>query len=315
MKMLRVDSAVYGLVQFGACRLFRVPVMIALFAGAAVALPAQGQTQAKLLGGLPLNVDGAIRIYNLVGSVRVTAWNRDSVAVRGTLGKGNSFHMGGGRTGMKMFVEGVDERNPQPAHIEISVPSRSKVWVKTANADVDVSGVAGSVDIYVVGGTIRVTGNPADVNAEAIDGVIHITGSPAWVRAKSASGKVTLSASSPDVTLSTVSGGIDVTGSRFERAKFETVTGDIGFVGSFERGGAIEFETHSGAIDIGVPPTAPADFDVVSIAGSINNKLTSRAVLAGRYGRGAELLASNAGGGVRVSIRSFKGPVTIRRVK
>ncbi|MEJ7758452.1 MAG: hypothetical protein WKF55_02545 [Gemmatimonadaceae bacterium] len=273
------------------------------------------QSSGKALRGLPLNPDGAIRIYNLVGSVRISAWNRDSVAVRGAIGRGNSLHMGGGRTGMKMFVEGADERNPQPARLEISVPARSKVWIKTATADVDVSGVTGSLDIYVVGGTIRVAGNPADVNAEAIDGAIVITGSPAWVRAKSASGTVILRGSSADATLSTVSGGIVVSGAGFERAKFETVTGSIGFNGSFQRGGSIDFETHGGAIDIGIPSGSPADFDIVSIAGSISNRLTKQAVLAGRYGRGAELSTSNGGGGARVSIRSFKGPVTLRRIK
>ena len=293
-------------------RMFIAVAAIVLTSGA---MALQANAQGKIIRGLPLNADGSVRIYNLVGSVRITAWNRDSVAVRGSLGKGNTLHMGGGRTGMKMFVEGVDERNPQPAHIEVSVPARSKVWVKTVAADVDVSGVTGSLDIYVVGGAIKVAGNPADLNAEAIDGAITITGSPAWMRAKSASGAVTLRGSSKDVTLSTVSGGISVEGGGFERAKFETVTGNIGFAGTFERGGAIDFETHGGAITVGIPSGSPADFDIVSIAGSIRNGLTSQAVLAGRYGRGAELMASNAGGGARVSIRSFKGPVTLRRLK
>lgn len=269
--------------------------------------------QAKVIRGLPINADGAIRIYNNVGSVKITAWNRDSVAVRGVLGKGNTLHMGGGRTGMKMFVEGIDERNPQPAHLDISVPARSKVWIKTATANVDVSGVTGSLDIYVVGGTIRVAGNASDLNAEAIDGAIIINGSPAWLRAKSASGTVTLKGSCQDVTLSTVSGAIAVNGNGFERAKFETVTGNIGFAGNFRRGGAIDFETHGGTIDIGIPASAPADFDIMSVAGTINNRLTAQAALAGRYGRGAELLLSNAGGGARVSVRSFKGLVTVRR--
>ncbi|MEO5580530.1 MAG: DUF4097 family beta strand repeat-containing protein [Gemmatimonadaceae bacterium] len=294
-------------------------IAVIVLLSSVVSVQASGQTlaqiQKKALRGQPINADGAIRIYNLVGSVRVLGWNRDSVAVRGEVGKSNSLHMGGGRAGMKMFVEGADERNPQPAHIEVLVPMRSKVWIKTATADVDVSGVSGSLDIYVVGGAIRVTGSPADLNAEAIDGSIQITGSPSWVRAKSASGSVTLRGSSADVTLSTVSGGIAVEGTAFERAKFETVTGNIGFAGSFKRGGAIDFETHGGGIDIGIPSGSPADFDIVSIAGAINNRLTSQAVLAGRYGRGAELSTSNAGGGARVSIRSFKGQVTLRRVK
>lgn len=284
-----------------------------LFAMVALVGASECEAQARISRGLRLNADGAVRIYNLVGSVRVIGWKRDSVAVRGSLGKGNVLHLGGGPAGMKMFIEGADERNPAPADIEVSVPVGSKVWVKTATASIDVSGVSGSLDLYVVSGSIRVTGNPADVNAEAIDGSITIAGSPAWVRAKSASGDVTLDGSSSDVTLSTVSGKIDADGTRYERAKFESVTGSIRFAGSFARGGMINFDTHSGAIEVGIPAGSPADLDVVSIAGKIINRLTSTRPVPGRYGRGSELSTSSGDGGVRVSIRSFKGPVVLLR--
>jgi hypothetical protein len=267
--------------------------------------------QTKVSRGLQIDATGAVRVYNLVGSVRVTGWNKDSVTVRGTLGKGNQLHMGGGGAGMKMFIEGMDERNPAPADIELMVPARAKVWVKTATASIDVSGVSGSLDLYVVGGDIKVRGNPADVNAEAIDGSITITGSPGWVRAKSASGNVTLDGSSPDVTISTVSGKIDVDGTKFEKAKFESVTGSIRFAGSFQRGGLVNFDSHSGSIEIGMPRGSPADFDIVSISGSIANKLTKGRPVPGRYGRGAELTTASGDGGTRVVVRSFKGPVTL----
>ena len=270
--------------------------------------------QAKLNRGLPLNSDGGVRIYNNVGSVRVIGWKRDSVAVRGNLGKGNSIHMGGGKGGIKMFIEGIDDRNPAPADIEVYVPVASKVWVKTATASVEVTGVTGSLDLYVVGGKISVTGNPADINAEAIDGSIVVNGSPGWLRAKSASGDVTLDGSSQDVTISTVSGKIDADGTGFERAKFETITGAIRFAGSFRRGAHVRFDTHSGSVEIGMPGGSPADFDIVSIAGPITNKLTSARAVKGRYGRGAELTASSGDGGSRIEVRSFKGPVTLLRL-
>jgi DUF4097 and DUF4098 domain-containing protein YvlB len=222
--------------------------------------------------------------------------------------------MGGGRAGMKMFIEGVDERNPAPANIEVMVPMRAKVWVKTATASIDVSGVTGSLDLYVVGGDITVKGNPADVNAEAIDGSIAITGSPSWVRAKSASGSVTINGTISDLTCSTVSGKIEVSGRAFEKAKFESVTGGISFRGTFERGGLVNFDTHSGSIDIGMPGGSPADFEIVSIAGSIKNGLTSSRPVPGKYGRGSELVTSSGPGGTRVIVRSFKGPVTLNSI-
>ena len=277
---------------------------------AALPLGAQG----KVERGLPLAADGAVRVYNTVGSVRVTGWDRDSIVVRGSLGAGNSLHFGGTHAAVKMFVEGRNERNPAAAAIEVMVPRRSKVWVKTASANIEVDGVSGSLDLYVVGGRITVNGNPTDLNAEAIDGPIRVVGNPGWVRAKSASGDVTFSGSSADVTLSTVSGRIGAHGSGYEKAKFESVTGSIRFAGGFRPGGSVNFDTHSGSIEVGLSPSGRADFDIVSIAGPITNRLTSTRPAKGRYGRGSELSTSSNGGGTRVAIRSFKGPVSLFRV-
>lgn len=282
--------------------------LIALALLVMTAMSASGQS--KVNRGIALDATGAVRVYNLTGSVKITGWNRDSVALRAALGKGDVIHMGGTRSGMKMFVEGMDDRNPEPADLELMVPTRAKVWVKTATAGIEVRDFTGSLDLYVVSGEIRVTGNPTDVSAEAIDGSITITGLPDWVRAKSASGNVTFKGTTSDITATTVSGKVDITGKQFEKAKFETVTGSIRFAGVFERGGLATFDSHSGSIEIGMPVNAGADIDAVSIAGTISNKLSSKRPVAGRYGRGAELNGSVGEGGTRLVVRSFKGPIT-----
>ena len=284
------------------------------------AISAVAKAQVKVERGLKLDSDGAVRISNLVGSVHVTGWDRDSVALRGSLPKGDKLFMGGGPKGMKMFVEPLEDRNPQPSRLDVMVPARAKVWVKTANAEVEVSGVTGELDLYVVGGKIRVTGKPSELNAEAIDGDIEVNGAPGWLRAKSASGDVTLNGSSPDVAISTVIGGIVVNSittanGKFERAKIESVTGPIRFNGDIERGAAVTFDTHSGSTDIAIPRNTGADFDIASIAGTISNDLNYSRPVKGRYGRGSELIMTNSSGGAHITIRSFKGPVNLRIAK
>lgn len=273
--------------------------------------------QKKIERRLPLGMEGALRVVNMVGSVVVHGWAKDTVLVRGTLGAGDSFFMGGGYTGAKMFVESSNDRDPKPTRLEIWVPARVRLWIKTATANIDVNDVAGGLDLYVVSGTIDVAGNPHDLNAEAIDGDIHITGSPAWVRAKSATGTITLQGASPDAGLSTVSGPIKVDGGTgvFERTKIETVTGNISFTGRLDRSGAFDFDSHSGSIDIAIPENMGATFSVVTIAGAITNNLSRKTPISGRFGRGAELVSEESGGGAKVSVRTFKGPVTLRRTK
>jgi putative adhesin len=273
--------------------------------------------QKKIERRLPLGMEGALRIHNMVGSVVVHGWNKDTVLVRGTLAPGDSFFMGGGYTGTKMFVESVNDRNPKPTRLEVWAPARVRLWIKTATANIDVSDIAGGLDLYVVSGTIDVTGNPHELNAEAIDGDIHISGSPAWMRAKSATGTITLQGASSDVGLSTVSGPIKVNGGTgmFERTKIETVTGNISFTGRLDRSGAFDFDTHSGSVDIAIPEKSGATFSVVTIAGKITNNLSRKSPIPGRFGRGAELIADESGGGAKVSVRTFKGPVTLRTTK
>jgi DUF4097 and DUF4098 domain-containing protein YvlB len=112
-----------------------------------------------------------------------------------------------------------------------------------------------------------------------------------------------------------VSGAVKVDGGLFERSKIETVTGNINFAGQLDRSGAFDFDTHSGSIDIAIPEKTPASLSVVTIAGGITNKLSKTSPIPGRFGRGAELTTDVSGGGAKVSVRAFKGQVTIRRTK
>src|SRR5437868_459281 len=143
-------------------------------------------------------MEAAFRIVNMVGSVTVHGWDKDTVVVRAAVPQLDKLLMGGTYTGAKLFIDNADERNPKPTRLEVWLPSRARLWIKTATANIDVAGVDGQLDLYVVSGTIDVNGNPRELNAEAIDGDIHVVGSPAWLRAKSASGAITLRGSSSD---------------------------------------------------------------------------------------------------------------------
>jgi hypothetical protein len=272
--------------------------------------------QKKIERRVALGMEGALRIVNMVGSVTVHGWNKDTVLVRGTMSPSDRFYGGGAYTGVKFGIESGSESDPKPARLEIWVPARVRLWVKTATANIDVGGVEGGLDLYVVSGTIDVTGNPRELNAEAIDGDIHISGSPSWVRAKSASGAITFHGTSSDAAFSTVSGAVKVDGGVFERTKIETVTGDINFAAArLDRSGSFDFDSHSGVVTIALPEKLGVSFEAVTIAGTVTNNLSDKRPSPGRFGRGAELMTELGGGGAKVSVRTFKGAVILRKAK
>jgi len=70
---------------------------LAILAAAPDPLPAQE----KILRAFPLNPDGAVRIFNDAGAIRVIGWDKDSVVITGTLARGAQLFGGGGYEGVK----------------------------------------------------------------------------------------------------------------------------------------------------------------------------------------------------------------------
>lgn len=266
-------------------------------------------------GGRALDADGSLRIFVLNGSVRVTGWSRDSIAVVGVAAPGQQLFFGGTRRAMKVGLWDRSDPSAQlPSRVEVRVPARSRVWVKTGyEAEVDVSGVTGGLDLNIVGGRVHVVGSPRELNVEAMDGDVEIEGSPAWLRAKSATGRVTLHGAPEDVGVSTVSGAIVVDAGRgpVARGRFESVTGDVRFTGAPARGGTLDFDTHSGAVDIRLAAAVDADVDVTTVAGTVDNALSAARPAADM--RNQRLTFTIGDGGARIGVRTFKGAVRLRR--
>lgn len=279
---------------------------------AAPALHGQQQVERRYA----LSPAGSVRL-TVIGPrsvIRVIGWERDSVAVTGTIAEGDRFDGGVTATGAagKFYVESRAEAGA-PARLELRVPVRARVWVKAGNADVDARDVAGALDLNIVAGSIRVAGRPRELNAEAMDGDIEVVEPVPWLRAKTAGGAITLRGGGEDVAATSVSGRITVEGGSFTRGRFETVTGDIDFSGGADRQGMLTFDSHSGAVVLRVSPSLPASYDVTTIAGDIANELTPARALLAAERRARELGFSTGGGGAEIVIRTFKGPITLRR--
>jgi hypothetical protein len=295
-------------------RSFAPAVALATLCAIAAAPPLGAQQ--KVNQRFSVTPTASIRIFGDVGNLRIIGWDRDSVALTGTLPAGARLDASrGGQTGkpapgMKLYVEVA--RAPAPdAKLELRVPARARVWAKSGTADVEVTGLTGGLDLNIVGGSARIACSPSELQVESMDGSVTIEGSPAWLRAKTATGDIILRGGSEDAGLSTVSGAVRVGEGRFERAKLTSVTGPIVFAGELARGATLDIDTHGGPIELRLPPRLDAEFDVATVTGSIENTLTARRPIAGREGRGMELGFTSGIGRARILIRSFKGNISL----
>jgi putative adhesin len=261
--------------------------------------------------------DVSVRISGVFTSLRIIGWDRDTVAITGSVPKGSRFEVAWGAPGgqpargAKMFLESPGEMDVVGGKLELRVPTRARVWAKSGSAEIDASGVTGGLDLNIIGGSVHVAGTPRELNLEAMDGSITVDASAEWLRAKTATGDIVVRGGSADAGLSTVSGTIRVVEGPFERGKFEAVTGSIVFAGDPVRGAALTFDTHSGPIEIRLPPKPNVELDVASITGTIENGLTKNRPVPGREGRGQELGLSVGSGTARLVVRSFRGNIAL----
>ena len=291
---------------------------VRIWLAVAIALLArQATAQARIEQRWPLDSSGSVRIVNPSGRVRVLGWDVDSIAVSARLERRAGRFSAAGDAHVRTL--GVDTA-AGGSELEVHVPRGATVWVKSATASIEVEGVDGTLDLSSQGGSIRVVGTPQDVSAETMDGAVELAGGTARARVKTVSGDILLRGASQDLGASTLSGRIVVRaagwqrgGTGVQRGKFESVTGDVRFEGELGRGGVVEVESQSGTIELRVPASTVADFDLLTIGGTITNHLGDAPPRARAAGTGQELRFSRgaAGSGAQVTARSFKGAIVL----
>lgn len=256
---------------------------------------------------------GGIRIYNMVGTVRVLGWAHDSIAVSGTVHEGGEpFLMHVAAEGAKVGIWNPKATNLPPSDLEVRVPAGSQVWVKTGSAGITVGGLTGGVDLVSVTGGIQVTGSPRELAAETMGGSIAAAVTTRRARLKTAAGAIALRGTIDDVDATSVSGAIEIAGGSIRLGRFESIEGRIVHAGGFDPDAALEFTTHSGTIEFALPASASAAFMVRTFEGSLDDRL---GVTVSKTARptGRELVFDVGEGDAVISVNSFRGTVVLRR--
>ena len=294
---------------------------------------------------------GEVEIVNTAGSVRVTGWDRNQVAVTGTLGRGTErldVTRSGNRTEVRVVLP-RNGRNVQGSQLEVRVPMRSRAVVRTVSADLAVNDVRGVVDTRSTSGNVRVGGNPEEVqasstsgdvevnattsrvrsrstsgdvivrgrsesiDAETVSGDVQVLASTREVRAKSVSGDVMLRDGRGFAELSTVSGDALIAGGEWDRVTAESTSGTLRFQGTLRPDAWIDMKSHSGDVELLLPANVAATFDVRTFSGDVSNAFGPAAQRTSRYGPGRELKFSTGRGGSRVTARTFSGDLILRK--
>lgn len=275
------------------------------------AAAAHGQKPArefKVLGAKGATPDVGLKIFVASGSVRLVAWDHDSIVVRGRIAPSQRFYFGGQtRSAYKLGTEPRTVGAPDgPADLVINVPRRAELSVKCVDASITADGVGGW--FYTVSGAIRLSGDAAHVEVESIRGDVTLDVSAMQLKARTGRGHMVVRGSPEDVDVSTVGGPLDIEASSVLRGRFGSVTGDIRYAAAPAPGGVFEFSNHAGTVAILLPRATSASLQLSSVTGTIQNGFSQvRPVSAGPH----ELSVRLGAGEAHVTVRTFKGPIRL----
>jgi len=264
--------------------------------------------QESIERGYPVDAGMRLKLWVPAGSVRLRAWDLDSLHIRGTVDGGELF-LGGARGAWKLMVEsGGDDM--VPAELDIRLPRGAQVSVKTVTATIVASDVSGWFNS--VSGDVILDGTTRHLEAETLDGDIAIDGRSPRLSARTGSGTIKVEGLFQDVRASSVSGGISILNKLVDRGRFESVSGDIRYRGHFAPESAVEFDSHAGTITLVMPDNVAGHFRFTTITGTIENTFSDDRPTPRPEGVGEDLEFTVGGAATGVVIRSFKGTIRLR---
>jgi len=283
------------------------PLMLACL----LAAPLAAQEPVAL--GRALRPDATVRIAVPAGSIRVMAWARDSVAVRGRVDAGlGRAVLEGGREAVRLALEPPERpRGGGLADLDIWVPREARLWVTTTSASVEATAEAGSVTIRAAGGRVRLLGSVREASIETLDGNVELAVTADAATVRTASGTIVARGLIRQLDASSVSGPllIGMEGA-VASARLESVSGEIAFKGALLPEGRLLAETHAGNVDLRLPPTLAATWSLTSYAGPLDNQLIPAAQVKPGTKRGEWRFVTGSGQ-ARVEVRTFKGTVRL----
>jgi hypothetical protein len=281
------------------------------FGCAAPAAAAQTTTPGPVLRAHALEPTAAVKIFDPAGSVRLVAWEHDSIVVRGRVPPSERFFFAGSARGVKLGVEDrVDGKDSAPCDLVIYLPRHGRLSVKTASASITGSDVSGW--FYSASGTIHLSGTATSIEAESMGGDIVLDVNTPWVRARTGDGRLLLRGAPQDADVSTIAGTLDISTSSILRGRFASVTGNIHYRGAPAVGGIFEFSNHSGAVDLLLSRDAGGVLDLSTVIGEIENGYTQLRPVVDARGRGRSLHLELERDGGHITVRTFKGTIRLR---
>jgi DUF4097 and DUF4098 domain-containing protein YvlB len=255
--------------------------------------------------------DATIEVFNVAGRISITAWDQDEVRLRGSIGRNQEVVVHESSSGIRFEVKNKNGQDDyDEAKLQLDVPVGASLVAEGVSADVSISGSRGaSVMAESVSGDVEVSAEVDRVELSSVSGDIEFAGRASRGSFESVSGDIGASGVSGEVGMSTVSGDGRLEAGVLDRARFETVSGNLKLALTLAPGGRLTAEAMSGDVTLTVPTDQEGEFDVETFSGDIRSVFGSAEDAS--FGPGSRLKHVAGSSGALFRIENFSGDVRI----
>ena len=265
-----------------------------------------------------LDRGGSVDLSLISGKIRVVGWDQPNVKISASIESGFlRFSANSSRVTLGVDDEsgrGYKHRghNIGEARYDVSVPRGSRLILEAVSGDITARGSQGEIEASSVSGDVDVVDGARTVSAESVSGSVHAAQINGNLRAEAVSGDLRVESVSGNLEASTVSGEIRLIGVQSKDVRTESVSGTITYTGSIEATGRYGFESHSGDINLNIPPNAGAQFSVETFSGGVSADFPIT-LPPGTKRREGHMEFTIGDGRARVTAQTFSGEIVINR--
>jgi DUF4097 and DUF4098 domain-containing protein YvlB len=248
---------------------------------------------------------GSLNIVNSAGSVNLHLGSGHQILVSYTIhsDKVEVDQTSNNKQRVELRTHALADQKPTAdeakVDYEVTVPAGISVNVTTASAPITADSLTGDIGLSSETGQINIT---------------NIAKSHLRVRSMTASvGLANVTTSSVDIQ--SAGGPVQLRSVTGQRVSVGTTSGDISYRGDCSGGGDYLLTTHSGTIDMTLPPTASVDLTARSTTGTVDNAFPMQEKPHHTFPpqQGRSFAGTSNSGSSSVELQSFSGKIRVKK--
>ncbi|HEY3770442.1 MAG TPA: DUF4097 family beta strand repeat-containing protein, partial [Candidatus Angelobacter sp.] len=208
--------------------------------------------------------------------------------------------------------------NKQRVELRTHALADQKPTADEAKVDYDVTVPAGiSVNVTTASAPITADSLTGDIGLSSETGQINITNiAKSHLRVRSMTASVGLAnVTTSSVDIQSAGGPVQLRSVTGQRVSVGTTSGDISYRGDCSGGGDYLLTTHSGTIDMTLPPTASVDLTARSTTGTVDNAFPMQEKPHHTFPpqQGRSFAGTSNSGSSSVELQSFSGKIRVKK--